>query len=425
MLGSDAMTSVQTAEYARRSGASALNKVPEVTIWFWIIKILCTTVGESFADWINMTLGVGLEATAAIFTMVLAVVIVWQMRLPRYVAGVYWLAVVVVSVTGTLYTDILTDSLGVPLALSTTAFSIVLAAVFGVWYFRERTLSIHSITTFPREAFYWLAVLVTFALGTATGDWTLELTGWGAGVSVLLPAGLIVAVILGWRLGANAVLSFWLAYILTRPLGANLGDWFASPSSDHGLNLGTALTSVIFLGAILVTVVYLTLSRRDVIEEYEKTHAAPSVQPNLLRERIGLGYFAVVAAVTVGVLVWANAQPHAQSAGESENASSSSVQLTPAQATKNFPPAEITKFRMIAQDSLNKLRAGDQKGATARIKDLETAWDDDQDSLEPKDETAWTFLDGQIDTVLKAMRASSPSSADEQKALTDLLTSLS
>ncbi|WP_018162271.1 hypothetical protein [Smaragdicoccus niigatensis] len=419
------MTSVQTAEYARRSGASALNKVPEVTIWFWIIKILCTTVGESFADWINMTLGVGLEATAAIFTMVLAVVIVWQMRLPRYVAGVYWLAVVVVSVTGTLYTDILTDSLGVPLALSTTAFSIVLAAVFGVWYFRERTLSIHSITTFPREAFYWLAVLVTFALGTATGDWTLELTGWGAGVSVLLPAGLIVAVILGWRLGANAVLSFWLAYILTRPLGANLGDWFASPSSDHGLNLGTALTSVIFLGAILVTVVYLTLSRRDVIEEYEKTHAAPSVQPNLLRERIGLGYFAVVAAVTVGVLVWANAQPHAQSAGESENASSSSVQLTPAQATKNFPPAEITKFRMIAQDSLNKLRAGDQKGATARIKDLETAWDDDQDSLEPKDETAWTFLDGQIDTVLKAMRASSPSSADEQKALTDLLTSLS
>ena len=195
-----------------------LSKVPEVTIWFWVIKVLCTTVGESFADWVNETLGVGLQTTTIIFTVVLVAVLVWQMSLRRYVPVVYWLTVVVLSVTGTLYTDILTDALGVPLALSTTVFAAILAVVFGIWYARERTLSIHSIITTPREGFYWLAVLVTFALGTAVGDWTLELTGWSPGVAVLLPAGLIAAIAAGWRMGANPVLSFWLGYILTRPL---------------------------------------------------------------------------------------------------------------------------------------------------------------------------------------------------------------
>src|SRR6478609_10710546 len=140
-----------------------LNKVPEVVIWFWIIKVLCTTVGESFADWINQTLGVGLVNTSLIFTGVLAVVLAVQMRLPRYVPIAYWLTVVVLSVTGTLYTDILTDQLKVPLALSTTVFAVVLAVVFGIWYSRERALWIDSLVTTPREAFYWIAVLVTFA----------------------------------------------------------------------------------------------------------------------------------------------------------------------------------------------------------------------------------------------------------------------
>ena len=247
-------------------GRQMLSKVPEVTVWFWVIKVLCTTVGESFADWINMTLGVGLIPTSLIFTVVLVAVLAWQLALTRYVPFVYWLTVVVVSVTGTLYTDILTDTLGVPLVLSTTVFAAVLAVVFGVWYARERTLSIHSITTTPRELFYWLAVLATFALGTAAGDWTLELTGWGPGISVLLPAGLIVAIFFGWKLGANAVLSFWLAYILTRPLGANLGDWLGFPKDQQGLGLGVAINSVIFLTAILATVVYLTYTRADVIE---------------------------------------------------------------------------------------------------------------------------------------------------------------
>ncbi len=402
-----------------------LSKVPEITVWFWVIKILCTTVGESFADWINMTLGVGLNATALIFSVILAVVLGWQLTLNRYVPFVYWLTVVVVSVTGTLYTDILTDGLGVPLAMSTSVFAAVLAVVFGVWWARERTLSIHSITTLPRELFYWLAILVTFALGTAAGDWILELTGWGPGTSVLLPAGLIVAVVIGWRLGANAVLSFWLAYILTRPLGANLGDWLGFPPDQQGLGLGTAITSVIFLAAILATVVYLTITRRDVIEKRQATETlTASKEPR--REKIMLGYLAVVAVATSALLVWANGQPHAASAAsEAESGTTVTATLAPGQsATANFPPSQVTNYRTIIQDTLTKVGAGDQAGATTRIKDLETAWDDDQATLQPLNDTGWAVLDGQIDSALKAVRATNPDAATETQTLTALLTSL-
>src|SRR5882757_3357427 len=270
-----------------------LNKVPEVTVYFWVIKVLCTTVGESFADYINSTLGFGLTNTTLVFSIALAVVLVVQFRLQQYVPGVYWLAVVLISVVGTLLTDNLTDGQNVPLWISTSVFAALLAVVFGLWYARERTLSIHSIVTTSREAFYWLTVLVTFALGTAAGDWTLELTGWGPGISVLLPAGLIVAIVIGWRLGANAVLSFWLAYILTRPLGANLGDWLGLPQDQQGLGLGVALTSVIFLTAILATVLYLTRTRADVIVETDQNRQQ-TVTRNAARERIMHAYYAVV-----------------------------------------------------------------------------------------------------------------------------------
>ncbi|MFJ3913653.1 COG4705 family protein [Streptomyces vinaceus] len=398
-----------------------LNKVPGVTIWFWIIKILCTTVGESFADWINMTLGVGLIGTALIFTGALAAVLAWQLGAERYIPFVYWLTVVVVSVTGTLYTDILTDSQGVPLALSSSVFAGALAVVFGIWYVRERTLSVHTITTRPRELFYWLAVLVTFALGTATGDWTLELTGWTAGVSVLLPLGLIVTIIVGRRLGANAVLSFWLAYILTRPLGANLGDWLGSPTGEGGLGLGTALTSMIFLAAILATVVYLTRSRSDVIEVREPADAPRALNP--ARERGMLAYYAVVAVAAAALLVWANQQPHAATA-EEDTAAPVTSHVTPQEATSPFPPPEIAKFRAITADTLAKVNSGDQRAATARVTDLETAWDDDQSTLEPRSEKAWSFLDGEIDQVLTALRAPHPDKATEVSALNTLLTSL-
>jgi uncharacterized membrane-anchored protein len=240
-----------------------LNKVPEVTAYFWIIKILCTTVGESFADYINETLGFGLTNTTLVFSAALIVALVVQFRLDRYVPSIYWLAVVLISVVGTLLTDNLTDARGVPLWISTTVFSVLLAAVFGVWYFRERTLSIHTIVTTPREAFYWLAVLVTFALGTAAGDWTIELTGWSPGAAVVLPLGLILAVLVAWKLGAGPVLCFWLAYILTRPLGANIGDFLGSPHADGGLGLGTLGTSVLFLGTIVGVVVHLTRTQKD------------------------------------------------------------------------------------------------------------------------------------------------------------------
>jgi uncharacterized membrane-anchored protein len=248
---------------AKTRSRQMLNKVPEVTVYFWIIKILCTTVGESFADYINETLGFGLTNTTLVFSAALAVALVAQFRLDRYVPSIYWLSVVLISVVGTLVTDNLTDARGVPLWISTTVFAALLAVVFGIWYAREHTLSIHTIVTVPREAFYWLAVLVTFALGTAAGDWTLELTGWSPGAAVLLPLGLILAVLVAWKLGAGPVLSFWLAYILTRPLGANIGDFLGSPRTDGGLGLGTLGTSVLFLGTILAVVVYLTKTQKD------------------------------------------------------------------------------------------------------------------------------------------------------------------
>ena len=406
-----------------------LNKVPEVTIWFWVIKILCTTVGESFADWINSTLGVGLGRTALLFTAVFAVVLTAQMRLDRYVPFVYWSTVVVVSVTGTLYTDILTDSRGVPLAVSTTVFAVLLAVVFGVWYARERTLSIHSIITVPREAFYWLTVLVTFALGTAAGDWTLELTGWGPGTSVLLPAGLIAVVVLCWRAGAQPVLSFWLAYVLTRPLGANIGDYLASPKADQGLGLGTAVTSVVFLAAILATVCYLTVTRADVIEDdvvdARDGHTAPA-RPG--REKAMLAVLALVAVATGLLLHHASQQPHVNAAAEGE--SSAAAPLTPAQqseaasAAQAFPPADVTALHVITQDARDRLQAGDQKGTTTRLKDLETTWDDDQGRLQSLDKKGRTLIDGQIDDVLTAARAKHPDAQTEQQTMDALLASL-
>jgi uncharacterized membrane-anchored protein len=255
-----------------------LNKVPEVTVYFWVIKILCTTVGESFADYVNETLGFGLTKTTLVFSAALIVALVVQFRLNRYVPSAYWLAVVLISVVGTLLTDNLTDARGVPLAVSSIVFAVLLACVFGIWYARERTLSIHTIVTTPREAFYWLTVLVTFALGTAIGDWTLELTGWSPGAAVLLPLGFILAVLVAWRLGMGPVLSFWLGYILTRPLGANIGDFLAAPRSEGGLGLGTLGTSVLFLGTIVVIVIYLTMTDKDRTETVRQGTPEPGTE---------------------------------------------------------------------------------------------------------------------------------------------------
>jgi uncharacterized membrane-anchored protein len=244
-----------------------LNKVPEVTLYFWIIKVLCTTVGETAADFLNENLGLGLTKTTYLTGAVLIVALVAQFRVRRYVPGVYWLAVVLISIVGTLITDNLTDNFGVSLVTTTVGFSIVLATVFAAWYASERTLSIHTIVTTRREGFYWLAVLFTFALGTAAGDLTAERLAVGYWKSALLFAALIgVVYLLHLKAGLNAILAFWIAYILTRPLGASIGDFLSQPRADGGLGLGTTVTSVIFLLTILAVVVYLSLTRVDVIE---------------------------------------------------------------------------------------------------------------------------------------------------------------
>ena len=245
-----------------------LNKVPEITLWFWVIKIMCTTVGETAADYVNDTLGFGLTKTTIVAGVLLIALLAWQFRLRRYVPGVYWSVVVVISVFGTLITDNMTDRYNVPLTTSTTIFAIILAIVFAVWYGFERTLSIHTITTVRREAFYWLAILFTFALGTAAGDLVAEKFSLGYGVSIAI-FGAIIAIIAAahYLLDMNAVLSFWLAYIMTRPLGASIGDFMSQSSKKYGgLGLGTTGTSYIFLGCILALVIWLSITRRDATE---------------------------------------------------------------------------------------------------------------------------------------------------------------
>ncbi len=246
-------------------GRTMLNKVPEITLFFWVIKILCTTVGETAADYLNENLGFGLTNTTYVTGALLAMLLVVQFRLRRYVPVAYWAVVVVISVFGTLITDNMTDGHNVPLATSTALFAGILALVFTVWYAVEHTLSIHSIVTTRREAFYWLAILFTFALGTAAGDLVAEKFDIGYALSILIFGAVIGAIAFAhYVLKVNAVLTFWLAYIMTRPLGASIGDEMSQNSHRYGgLGLGTTGTSYIFVGCILALVVYLSITRRD------------------------------------------------------------------------------------------------------------------------------------------------------------------
>ncbi len=258
------MSTITNDSAVRLDTRQMLNKVPEVTIYFWIIKVLCTTVGETAADFLNDNLNLGLTNTTYIMASLLIATLVFQFRTRRYVPGIYWLAVVLISVVGTLITDNMVDNFGVSLVVSTSIFAVALAITFAVWYSSEKTLSIHSITTTKREAFYWLAILFTFALGTAAGDLVAEKLSVGYWQSALLFAAAIgVIAFAGLKLGMNAVLAFWIAYILTRPLGASIGDYLSQARADGGLGLGTTGTSALFLAAILVVVIYLSLTKVD------------------------------------------------------------------------------------------------------------------------------------------------------------------
>lgn len=240
------------------------NKVPLVILLFWVIKVLATTVGETGADYLNFNLGLGLGKTSLIATALLVVMLVVQLKQSHYVPWIYWVTVVMLSIVGTLITDNLSDNFGVSLWVSSALFATALAAVFIAWWRSEHSLSIHDITTPRREGYYWAAILFTFALGTAAGDLVSEQMGLGYAVAGAIFGGLIAAITAGYyaRL-INPVLAFWSAYILTRPLGASMGDYLTQAPKDGGLGLTTMTVSAVFLAVIVALVTYLTVSGAD------------------------------------------------------------------------------------------------------------------------------------------------------------------
>ena len=254
----------------RKNAMQMLNKVPEVTLYFWIIKIMATTVGETAADFLSVNLHFGLTGTSVVMGALLGIFLIMQVRVRKYVPWLYWLLVVLISIVGTLITDNLVDNFGVPLETTTMAFGLALLATFATWYASEKTLSINTIFTTKREMFYWAAILFTFALGTAAGDLAAEGLKLGYAYSALMFGALIgVVTIVYYVFKANAVLSFWIAYILTRPLGASFGDYLSQSAANGGLGLGSVVTSFIFLTTILGLVIYLTVSRKDVQGQLE------------------------------------------------------------------------------------------------------------------------------------------------------------
>lgn len=242
---------------------SAFNRVPGVTLDFWLIKLMAVTMGETAADYLAVNMGLGLTVTSLIMAAVLAVALVIQFAQKRYVPWSYWLAVVLISIVGTLITDNLVDNFGVPLTVSTLVFATALIATFAAWYASEKTLSIHSIFSNRREAFYWLAILLTFALGTAAGDLVAEQFAVGYLGTGVLFAMIIASLATGYYvLGLDAIVAFWLVYIFTRPLGASFGDFLSQPHEYGGLGLGTVVTSAIFLATIGMLVAYMTFTHK-------------------------------------------------------------------------------------------------------------------------------------------------------------------
>ena len=405
------------SSHALAPSRQLLNKVPEITIYFWVVKVLCTTVGESAADFLNVNLNLGLSGTSVVTGVLLVIVLIAQFRVDRYLPSRYWLTVALVSVFGTLVTDNLTESLGVPLEASTLIFGALLALTFLGWYRTEGTLSIHSIVTRRRESFYWLAILFTFALGTATGDLMAEVLGLGYLTTGIIVASLITVTAGAWRLGLHSVLSFWIIYVLTRPLGASIGDYLSQSPSQGGLGLGATTTSVIFVMGILGTVSYLAVTKADVI-----TGAAVE---DAEAERGGLWQTVLVLAL---LLIGASAGYALRTSSLRDEAQREAAPPAPVapgqQLVKLSPLGDLSSFRKITQDTLDRLNAGDQSGATARVGDLEAGWDNAEARLKPRDKTAWTTIDGKIDKVLRELRATSPTPNSEKTALTALLAAL-
>lgn len=392
-----------------------LSKVPEVTLYFWIIKVLCTTVGETASDFLNVNMNLGLTNTSMIMGLLLLIVLFFQLRSKKYIPGIYWVTVVLISIFGTLVTDNLTDNLGVPLEISTIAFSVLLALTFAGWYAKEKTLSIHSIYTAKRELFYWLAILFTFALGTATGDLMAESLGLGYLLTGAIVCSVIISAAIAWRSGLNSILAFWIIYIMTRPLGASLGDYLSQSQRYGGLGLGPTQTSVIFLLAILGTVIFLSVTKKDAITKESAAEERAELNQggviwqvvavmSMLLVASGTGYYfrhhALSAATTNTVsaveAVEANAVQSTTTSGKKSNKQIAKVSL---------PLGDLSNFRTITKDTLDLVNSGDLSGATTRVADLEYEWDNSQSRLKAMNQGKWTEVDGAIDKVLRQLRA--------------------
>lgn len=365
-----------------------LNKVPEVTIYFWIIKVLCTTVGETFADFLNFNLGFGLKLTTVIMGVAFFVSLFFQFKAKKYVPSIYWITVVLISVFGTLVTDNLTDAMGVPLETSTTVFSVLLGLTFLFWFLSEKTLSIHSIFTRKREVFYWLAILFTFALGTAVGDLYSEQLGLGyfnTGITVI---SIILCVYLAWKfLKLDGMLAFWIAYILTRPLGASLGDYLSQPKVNGGLGLGTTSTSIIFLVAILAIIVFLAVTKIDISAKNEnpETIDANVSNKNVMTQTILV--LCIFLAVGIGGYVKLSSK---------------------VASTQTTLSGQLTDFVTIENKMLSDVNAKNFASVKKDADNLEHQWDTSEAKLRKINGKTWTKIDGTIDVVLAAARTSNP-----------------
>jgi len=249
-------------DFTTNTAIAIYNRVPKITVSFWLMKLMAVTVGETAADFLNDNLGLGLPKTSLVMSGLLIAALFFQFSRKKYVPWIYWVTVVLVSVVGTLITDNLVDNLGVTLETSSVLFGSTLIIIFSVWYAFEKTLSIHTIYTTRREAFYWAAILCTFALGTAAGDLAAEGLKLGYLQAGLGYSGFIAVIVFAYYFfKLNGILAFWLAYILTRPMGASFGDFLSQPVENRGLGFGTLITSSIFLVCIAAFITYMTLSR--------------------------------------------------------------------------------------------------------------------------------------------------------------------
>jgi uncharacterized membrane-anchored protein len=269
--------SLMTTQRRRLFPEPLAAKVPEITLMFWVVKLLTTAAGEAVSDYLGLgNVVVGAAAELGL----LAVALVWQFRVRRYTAASYWFLAYAIAVFGTGASDTL-HQVGLPYAATTVLWALVLAAVFTVWYRREGTLSIHSIVTRRREAFYWSTVFATFALGTALGDFTAVSLGLGYLASVGLFFAAILLPAAGWRLGLGAVTSFWWAYVLTRPLGASVADYISKAPSISGLGFGDAPTALAATLAVAAAVAGLALTRRGIQPTPEPAPPVPGAEASL------------------------------------------------------------------------------------------------------------------------------------------------